>query len=370
MQATAYELGLASDSPQRGLSLHQTQPGYRLSELVERFGGELRGDPHILIRQVATLETAGAGHISFFSNTRYRKQLEQTRADAVIVPTDVADATERARIVCNDPYAHFARVSVLLNPPPAANPGVHPSAAIHPSARIAPGVEVGAFASIGPGVQVGAGTVVGAGVSLARDVVVGRDCRLYPGAVVYHDCLLGERVILHSGVIIGADGFGLAWDAGRWNKIPQIGRVLIGDDVEVGANTTIDRGALDDTVIEEGVKLDNQIQIGHNCRIGAHTAIAGCVGIAGSTHIGRYCRIGGSAMIGGHLEIVDHVVISGATAVPKSILKPGTYTSLFPISLHQDWLRNASHIRHLDALSERLRQLESRLAELEGKNNE
>ena len=165
--------------------------------------------------------------------------------------------------------------------------------------------------------------------------------------------VIGDRVILHSGAVIGADGFGLAWEGGRWNKIPQIGRVVIGNDVEVGANTTIDRGALDDTVIEEGVKLDNQIQIGHNCRIGAHTAIAGCVGIAGSTRIGRYCRIGGSAMIGGHLDIADNVEISGATAVPKSILKPGTYTSLFPISPHRDWLKNASYIRHLDALAGR-----------------
>ena len=167
--------------------------------------------------------------------------------------------------------------------------------------------------------------------------------------------------------MIGADGFGIAMENGRWNKIPQIGRVVIGNDVEVGANTTIDRGALDDTVIEEGVKLDNQIQIGHNCRIGAHTAIAGCVGIAGSTRIGRYCRIGGSAMIGGHLEIVDNVEISGATSVPKSLLKAGTYTSLFPISLHQDWLRNASHIRHLDSLATRVNELEARLAELERK---
>ena len=350
--------------------MQQGQPGYRLCELVERFGGELRGDPELLIRQVATLETAGAGQISFFSNIRYRKQLEQTRAAAVIVPADVADAVACSRIVCKDPYAYFARVSMLLNPPAAVAPGVDPSASIHPTAKVAQSARIGAFASIGPRAQVGEGALVEAGVCLGENTVVGRDCRLYSGVVVYHDCVIGQRVILHSGVIIGADGFGLAWDAGRWNKIPQIGRVVIGDDVEIGANTTVDRGALDDTVIEEGVKLDNQIQIGHNCRIGAHTAIAGCVGIAGSTRIGRHCRIGGSAMIGGHLVIADGVEISGATAVPKSILKSGTYTSLFPISQHQEWLRNASHIRHLDALSERLRKLEARLAELEGSKNE
>jgi UDP-3-O-[3-hydroxymyristoyl] glucosamine N-acyltransferase len=194
-------------------------------------------------------------------------------------------------------------------------------------------------------------------------------CLLYANVTIYHDCVIGDRVILHAGAVIGADGFGIAMEAGRWHKIPQIGRVCIGDDVEVGANTTIDRGALDDTVIEEGVKLDNQIQIGHNCRIGAHTAIAGCAGIAGSTRIGRYCRIGGSAMIGGHLEIADHVEIGGATAVPKSILKPGTYTAVYPMSTHQDWLKNAAHIRHLDALAARVRDLERRLADLEGKSS-
>ena len=349
--------------------MQQGQPGYRLCELVERFGGELRGDPELLIRQVATLETAGAGQISFFSNIRYRKQLEQTRAAAVIVPADVADAVTCSRIVCKDPYAYFARVSVLLNPPAAVAPGVDPSASIHPTAKVAQSARIGAFASIGPRAQVGEGTLVEAGVCLGENSVVGRDCRLYSGVVVYHDCVIGQRVILHSGVIIGADGFGLAWDAGRWNKIPQIGRVVIGDDVEIGANTTIDRGALDDTVLEEGVKLDNQIQIGHNCRIGAHTAMAGCAGIAGSTRVGRYCRIGGGAIIAGHLEIADRVEIAGGAAVPKSILQPGTYSSFLPAAPHREWLRTAAHIRHLDALVERVRTLETRLAEMEGKKN-
>ena len=343
---------------------------YRLSDIVHRFGGEVLGDADVRITQVATLETAGAGDISFLANRRYRKQLEQTRAGAVIVAAEDADATRRPRIVCKDPYAYFARVSALLNPPPAVSPGVHALAAIHPSARVAAGAAIAAFVSIGADAEVGEGSVVEAGCALGDNVRVGRDCHLYANATVYHDCVIGDRVILHSGVIIGADGFGLAWDGGRWQKIPQIGRVVLGDDVEVGANTTVDRGALDDTVIEEGVKLDNQIQIGHNCRIGAHTAIAGCVGIAGSTRVGRYCRIGGGAMIGGHLEIGDNVEISAATAVPKSILKPGTYTSLFPISPRQDWLRNASHIRHLDALAGRLRSLEARLAESEGKKND
>jgi UDP-3-O-[3-hydroxymyristoyl] glucosamine N-acyltransferase len=343
---------------------------FRLTEIVERCGGELQGDPDIVIHQIATLETAGAGQISFFSNQRYRQQLERTRAAAVILAAEFADATGCARIVVKDPYAYFARVSALLNPPAAVVPGIHSSAAIHPTARVAPSAAIGAFVSIGADAEIGEGSLVEASCVLGDNVRVGRDCRLYAGVGVYHDCVIGDRVILHSGAVIGADGFGLAWEGGRWSKIPQIGRVIIGNDVEVGANTAVDRGALDDTVIEDGVKLDNQIQIGHNCRIGAHTAIAGCVGIAGSTRIGRYCRIGGGAMIGGHLEIVDRVVISAAASVAKSLLKPGTYTSLFPLSLHQDWLRNASHIRHLDSLVGRLRQLEARLVELEGKELE
>jgi UDP-3-O-[3-hydroxymyristoyl] glucosamine N-acyltransferase len=217
---------------------------------------------------------------------------------------------------------------------------------------------------VAAGAVIGARTVLKPGCSVGENARVGADCLLYSNVTVYHDCVIGDRAILHAGAVVGADGFGIAWEDGHWRKIPQIGRVLIGDDVEVGANTTIDRGALDDTVIEEGVKLDNQIQIGHNCRIGAHTAIAGCVGIAGSTHIGRYCRIGGSAMIGGHLEIADQVEIGGATAVPKSLSKPGTYTGLFPISPHADWLRNTAHIRHLDALAERVRALEKQLADI------
>jgi UDP-3-O-[3-hydroxymyristoyl] glucosamine N-acyltransferase len=347
--------------------MEKDKQGYRLAEIVGRFGGELRGDPHAMITQVATLDLAGPGQISFFSNPRYRRQLEHTKAEAVILPAEVADATARSRIVCEDPYAYFARVSTLLNPPPPIIPGRHPSAVIDPSARVSPTAAVGAGVSIGPRCEVGDGTLIEPGSVLGAEVRVGPQCRLYANVTVYHDCVIGSRVILHSGVVIGADGFGLAWEGGRWHKIPQIGRVVIGDDVEIGANTTVDRGALADTVIEEGVKLDNQIQIGHNCHIGAHTAIAGCVGIAGSTHIGRYCRIGGSAMIGGHLEIVDGVEISGATSIAKSILKPGVYTSLFPVSMHRDWLKNASHLRHLDEVVARVRKLEREFSELQGK---
>ena len=343
------------------------RPSFSLRELTERFGGEVRGDPEVRVQQVATLEHATQGQISFFSNKRYRSQLEATGAAAVVVPAEAADWTPAACIVSDNPYAYFARLSVFFNPPQVPVPGVHPAAVVHPTAQVAPSASVGPLAVIQAEAVIGEGTAICGGASVGERVRIGRDCLVYANVTVYHDCVIGDRVILHSGAVIGADGFGIAMEGGRWHKIPQIGRVCIGDDVEVGANTTIDRGALDDTVIEEGVKLDNQIQIGHNCRIGAHTAIAGCTGIAGSTHIGRYCRIGGAAMIGGHLEIADHVEIGGATGVPKSILKPGTYMAVYPMSTHQEWLKNAAHIRHLDALAARVRELERRLADLEGK---
>jgi UDP-3-O-[3-hydroxymyristoyl] glucosamine N-acyltransferase len=343
------------------------RPTFTLRELAERLGGEVRGDPDVRVEQVGTLERATMRQISFFANKRYRAQLESTAAGAVIVSPEAAEWTRVPRIVCANPYAGFARLSVLFNPPQAMLPGIHPAAVVHPGARIAASASIGALALVEADAVIGEQTWVAGGACVGQRVRIGAGCRIHANVSIYHDCVIGERVILHAGAVIGADGFGLAMDAGRWHKIPQIGSVRIGDDVEVGANTTIDRGALDDTVIEEGVKLDNQIQIAHNCTIGAHTAIAGCTGIAGSTRIGRYCRIGGSAMIGGHLEIADHVEIGGATAVPKSILKSGTYSAVFPISSHRDWLKNASHIRHLDALADRVRELERRLADLERK---
>ena len=237
------------------------------------------------------------------------------------------------------PYLYFARVAA--NPLTNQAPGIHPTATISPSARI------------GKDVSIGAGCVIGEGVA------IGKGSCLYPRVVVYSGCTLGERVIVHAGAVIGADGFGLAQDeAGQWIKIPQIGAVRIGDDVEIGANTTIDRGALDDTVIEEGAKLDNQIQVAHNVRIGAHTAIAACTGIAGSADIGRHCIIGGAAMIHGHLEIADHVQISSCTTISHSIHKPGTYTGLYPASDNASWARYTAWVRQLDRLADRVRTLE------------
>ena len=334
---------------------------YSLAELVQRFGGEVRGDAQVRVSQIASLSSAQPHHISFLSNPKYRSQVAQSAAGALIVGRDMGDQFERPRIVADNPYAYFARVSGLFNPPPAAESGVHTSAVVHPSATLAAGVSVGANAVIERGVVIGANSVIGAGCVIGPDAHIGADCLLYANVTVYHACEIGERVILHSGCVIGADGFGLAPDQGKWLKIPQIGRVVIENDVEIGANTTIDRGVLDDTVIETGVKLDNQIQVAHNVRIGAHTAIAACTGIAGSAKIGAHCTIGGAAMIFGHIEIADHVNISTNTLITKSLPKPGTYTSALPFSEHSEWLKNAVQMRHLDSLAKRLRALEQKL---------
>jgi UDP-3-O-[3-hydroxymyristoyl] glucosamine N-acyltransferase len=341
--------------------------GYTLSELVERFGGELVGKGTVRIVEVAPLDAAGPGQLAFLSNIRYQRQLATTRASAVIVAEAARQATDLPRIVAPNPYAYYAKVASLLHPRARRAPGIDARAAVDPAARVGAGVYVGPCAVIEAGARIESGSEIHANCYVGPGTLIGKDSLLASGAVVYHDCSIGERVIVHSGAVIGADGFGMAMEDGRWIKIPQVGRVVIGDDVEIGANTTIDRGAMADTVIEEGVKLDNQIQIGHNCRIGAHTAIAGCVGIAGSTRIGRYCRIGGSAMIGGHLEIADNVEISGGTTIAKSILSAGTYTSVFPVSSHEEWLRNASLLRHLRDMRDRIRLLEEQLKGLEGK---
>ena len=322
-----------------------TPRAFSLREIVGQLGGEALGEPAAPLSGVATLETAGPGQIAFLANLKYRSQLAKTKAGAVILGPDERDATALPRIVTPNPYAYYARTVALFNPPATAKAGIHPTAQIDPEAIVARSAEIGPFAVIGHGARIGERTAIGAGCTIGSNVRVGDETRLYPRVTIYHDCTVGDRTILHSGVVIGADGFGMAPDAGRWVKIPQVGAVRIGDDVEVGANTTIDRGALDDTVVEDGVKLDNQIQIGHNCVIGAHTVIAGCVGIAGSVRIGKRCRIGGKAGITGHLEICDGVTVSAMTLITKSITKPGTYTSVAPMMPHEEWLKWAARTR-------------------------
>ncbi len=329
-------------------------PALTLREIVARLGGEAVGEVSAPLTGVATLDSAGPADIAFLANPKYRARLALTRAGAVILGPGDRDAAAIPRIVSDNPYAYYARAVALFNPARAPAPGVHPTAQVAPGARVAASAEVGAFVVLGGGSTVGEGAVIGAQCVLGEGVRIGAGTRLHARVTVYDGCTVGARCVLHSGVVIGADGFGMARDAGRWIKIPQIGAVRIGDDVEVGANTTIDRGALDDTVIGDGVKLDNQIQIAHNCVIGAHTVIAGCTGISGSVTIGRDCLIGGGVGIVGHLEICDRVTISGFTFVTKSITQPGTYTSGLPAMPHAEWLRNTVHLRRLDELARRI----------------
>jgi len=340
-------------------------PGYTLQELVALLGGAVNAGAECRVHAVAPLERAGEGEIAVASQAAQRTQLSTTRAAALVVPPSLQPEARRPCIVTDHPYVYFARLLTLLHPEPPFRAGVDRTAVIEPSAKVSrlasigPGAVIGRGAAIGPGARIGAGCVIGGGVR------VGAHTRLHANVTVYPGCTVGARVIMHSGAVIGADGFGHAPADGAWIKIPQIGGVSIGDDVEIGANTAIDRGTLDDTVIEEGVKLDNLIQIGHNVRVGAHTAIAGCVAIAGSTKIGRRCRIGGAAAISGHLVIADDVTISGGTSVMKSIEAPGIYTSLPPLLPHREWQRNTVRMRQLERLVERIAALEKRLAKEE-----
>jgi UDP-3-O-[3-hydroxymyristoyl] glucosamine N-acyltransferase len=333
-------------------------PAFTLREITARLGGEALGEVNTPLTGVATLDSAGPGQISFLANPKYRGRLATTRAGAVILGPGDRDAGTMPRIVSDNPYAYYARTVALFHPEPPVVPGIDPGAHVDPAAQVDPSAEIDEFVSIAAGARIGANVRVGPGSVVGEGVAIGAGTRLHARVTIYAGCTVGERCIVHSGAVIGADGFGMARDAGRWVKIPQVGAVRIGDDVEIGANTTIDRGALDDTVIEDGVKLDNQIQIGHNCVIGAHTVIAGCTGISGSVTVGRDCMIGGGAGLVGHITICDHVTISGMTFVTKSITQPGTYTSGLPFMPHAEWLRNAAQLRKLERLSWRERQAE------------
>ncbi len=317
-----------------------------IADIVAQLGGELVGDPALPIARIATLEAATPDAIAFLANPRYRDQLQATQAACVIVAPALRDAAagRGAAIVTPDPYLYYARLSQWwvqrVRPPSPA--GIHPSAVVHPSAKVDSSAWVGALACIGADVTVGAATRIGA------RVVIGDACHI------------GMRCIVHPGAVIGADGFGFAPTQGRWEKIEQLGGVRIGNDVEIGANTCIDRGAIDDTVIEDGVKLDNLVQIGHNVRVGAHSAMAGCVGIAGSTRIGAHCTLGGGAIVLGHLELADHVHVSAATTITRSIREPGQYSGVYPFDDNAAWEKNAATLRQLHALRDRLRVLEKK----------
>jgi UDP-3-O-[3-hydroxymyristoyl] glucosamine N-acyltransferase len=350
---------------------------FTLEEIVQQFGGEVVGDRSQRVGNLAPLDQAGPDQLAFLANPKYLSQVETTRAGAILINADdlarLSTREGRNFIVTPNPYAYFARIAQFFidQATPKAVPGVHPSATIDPSAQIA------ASAVIGPNVTVEAGAVIGERVRLDANVVVGRGTKigagthLYPNVSIYHGCKIGERNIIHAGAVIGSDGFGFAPDfvgegearTGSWVKIPQVGGVSTGPDVEIGANTAIDRGAMADTIIEECVKIDNLVQIGHNCKVGAYTVIAGCAGIAGSTTIGRHCMIGGAVGIAGHVTLADHVIVTAQSGVSKSLRKPGMYTSAFPAVNHADWNKSAALLRNIDKLRDRIKALEAAAAD-------
>lgn len=341
----------------------------RLADIAEFLSGaihvELIGDPGALIERLSTLEAAGPNDLSFLSHPKYLSKLSQSAAACVIVAPAAREAavSRGGCIVVDDPYHAFALVTQFWKQrqAPRGAPHIHPSAFIDPGATLAPDVSIGAFACIGEGAVIGAGVRIAEHCVIGRHAQIGAGTRLSARVTVADGCRLGERCIVHPGAVIGADGFGFAPHQGQWIKIEQLGGVQIGNDVEIGANTCIDRGALQDTVLEDGVKLDNLVQIGHNVRVGKHTAMAGCAGVAGSAIIGAHCTVGGGAIVLGHLTLADGVHISAASVVTRSILKPGNYTGLFPIDDNAVWEKNAATLKQLHTFRERLRQVEKAL---------
>ena len=325
-------------------------PVFAASELAQRFGLALRG-PDRDVAGVGTLADAAPHQLGFLANPRYRAQLTETQAGVVVLREDDANAFAGTALVARDPYAAFARISALFERLPAREPGIHPSAAVDSSAVISPGAHIGPFTSIGARTTIGAGAVVGPGCVIGDDCELGEGCELQARVTLLTRVRLGKRVRILPGAVLGAAGFGLAMEHGRWLNVPQLGGVVVGDDCEIGANTTIDRGALGDTVLEEDVRLDNQIQVGHNVRIGAHTAMAGCSAVAGSARIGRYCLVGGGAGILGHLEVCDRVVITAMSLVTHSIREPGEYSSGTPLMDNRSWRKSAARFKQLDRMA-------------------
>jgi UDP-3-O-[3-hydroxymyristoyl] glucosamine N-acyltransferase len=329
-----------------------------LGELAVRFGCELRGDPDAIVDSVGSLAQAGERAVSFLANPKYVSQLKDTRAAAVILDARSAPQSPVATLVAANPHATYARVAMLLHPEPPLNPGIHPQASAAASAHIDASAEISAQAFVGERVRIGARCFIGPGSVVEHDAVIGDDTRLLARVFIGHRVQMGSRCVVQPGAVVGGDGFGFAPEKGTWVKVPQIGSVVVGDDVEIGANTTIDRGALGDTVIEEGVKLDNLIMIAHNCRIGAHSALAAVVAIAGSSVVGKRCILGGRAGLTGHITLCDDVVVLGTSFISHSITKPGVYSSALPSEEAGTWRRIVARIKRLDSMARRLRAVE------------
>ena len=330
----------------------------RLGDLAEQFGCKLIGDPDVEVTRLGTLAAAGSDALSFLASEAYKKQLPLTKAAAVVLRAADADDCPVAALVTDDPYASYARMARAICPPPAYAPGVHPSAVVAGSATLAASVHVAANAVIDEGAVIGENTYVGPGVVVGPGCTIGSDCRLLANATLVRDVTVGDRCIFHPGAVVGSDGFGNAMTPAGWLKVPQVGGVSIGSDVEIGACTTIDCGAIDDTVLGDGVRIDNQVQIGHNVRIGEHTAMAAGVAVAGSARIGSRCLLAGMVGINGHIEICDGVTVLGKAMVSKSITKPGVYASMFPIEDARTWNRRVASLRRLDKLQSRVSKLE------------
>ncbi|UDG81897.1 UDP-3-O-(3-hydroxymyristoyl)glucosamine N-acyltransferase [Candidatus Vallotia cooleyia] len=353
-----------------------------IAQLTQRYGGTIVGDAGRIIMGIASLDSAGPSQLTFVANPKYLSQASSTRAAAILISQPnldklqaehgLTDAEPRPTfVIIQNPYAYFARIAQQFAAAtlPASEIGIHPFAVVAPTAKIASSATIGPYVTIESNAVIGARVHIDAHVFIGHSATIGDDSRLYPNVTVYHGCYLSERVTVHSGAVIGADGFGFAPDfagegdeqTGEWVKIPQVGAVTIGPDVEIGANTTIDRGVMADTLIEQGVKIDNLVQIGHNCRIGAYTVVSGCTGIAGSTTIGRYCMIGGAVGIAGHITLADRVVVTAKSGVSKSLLKSGIYTSAFPAMPRGDWNKSAAILRNIDKLRERIKTIEAAL---------
>lgn len=348
---------------------------WRLAEIAELLRPvhpdlQLRGNPDCEIEGLHTLSGAGARQLSFLSNPRYRSTLKETRAAAVLLRPDDAEGYTGNAILLSQPYVAYAQLAAHFDRTPRPLAGIHEAAVVSASAKVDASASIGARVVLGDDVVIGAGTVIDAGAVIQARTVVGRNSRIRANVVIYHDCIIGDRVNIHAGAIIGGDGFGFANHQGSWHKIAQIGRVVIHNDVDIGANTTVDRGALDDTVIHEGVIIDNLVQIAHNVVIGAHTAIAGCCGIAGSTRVGAYCVLAGGVGLAGHIEIADKVQVTGMSMITKSITESGSYSSGTAFDTSDRWRKSAVRLRQLDDMAKRLRELEQQLGRLSAKSSQ
>ncbi len=336
----------------------------KLGQLAEILGATLRGDPEKEITGLATLQEAGPAQLSFLANPQYRKYLADCQAGAVLLKAAEAEVYAGNALVVDNPYLAYAGISHLFDPKPKAAPGIHPSAVVAADALIDPAASVGALAVIESGARIGAGVTIGAQCFIGARCEIGDGGWLAPRVTLYHDVRIGKRVVIQSGAVLGGEGFGFANEKGVWHKIAQIGGVVVGDDVEIGVNTAIDRGALADTIIGNGVKLDNQIQIAHNVQVGDHTAMAACCGISGSTKIGKHCMLAGGVGLVGHIEICDNVFLTGMTMVTHSITEPGSYSSGTAMQPAAEWRKSAARIRQLDDIARRLRQLEKRVGDV------